>query len=326
MRSVRTFILSFCLFWVCLVLMTGCAQNRQTIARLEQENAQQRERIWQSNRKMEDFRQENLALRQQLAALQGQDRSNAPVSQPQTQLQSPPQSSIIQSSPGSGRIDRSAVAPTPQPSTLGTPTTPQALPINPPAGSQAEVAGVPHRTIRVRKTDSSAVHSVSILADKAKPIHYEGLHAEIQLKDANGGIVLAPAPLYVMVTDPSKPADQARISKWRYTAEDLAAIINSGQAAISIPLNMAWERACPENLDLELHILYHTSDQRILSHRARIDLAQSTVPQSAVSAAAGQAVGASVSVPSGVNGNAASGNSPASSGSPYSRPVWTPEP
>ncbi|MBO5436927.1 MAG: hypothetical protein J6A23_04630, partial [Thermoguttaceae bacterium] len=151
---------------------------------------------------------------------------------------------------------------------------------------------------------------------KAKPIHYEGLHAEIQLKDANGGIVLAPAPLYVMVTDPSKPEDQARVSKWRYTAEDLAGIINSGQAAISIPLNMAWERSCPQNLDLELHILYHTSDQRILSHRARINLAQSAAPQSMTSAA-DPAVGASVSVP-----NAAG----TSSASPYSRPVWTPEP
>ncbi|MBO5438783.1 MAG: hypothetical protein J6A23_14070 [Thermoguttaceae bacterium] len=80
MRSASTFISSLCLFFLCFVLTTGCAQNRQTIARLEQENAQQRERIWQSNRKMEDFRQENLALRQQLAALQGKNRSSASAS------------------------------------------------------------------------------------------------------------------------------------------------------------------------------------------------------------------------------------------------------
>lgn len=311
MRSASTFISSLCLFFLCFVLTTGCAQNRQTIARLEQENAQQRERIWQSNRKMEDFRQENLALRQQLAALQGQNRSSVSRS-------SQPQASIIQQN--SGTNDPSAVPQTEPISTLGVPTSPQTLPVNPSAGSQAVMDGTPHRTIRVRKTDSSSVHSVTILADKAKPIHYEGLHAEIQLKDANGGIVLAPAPLYVMVTDPSKPEDQARVSKWRYTAEDLAGIINSGQAAISIPLNMAWERSCPQNLDLELHILYHTSDQRILSHRARINLAQSAVPQSMTSAA-DPAVGASVSVP-----DAAGSPSASSSNSPYSRPVWTPEP
>ncbi len=311
MRSASIFISSLCLFFLCFVLTTGCAQNRQTIARLEQENAQQRERIWQSNRKMEDFRQENLALRQQLAALQSQNRSSASRS-------SQPQASIIQQN--SGTNDPSAVPQTEPISTLGAPTSPQTLPVNPSAGSQAVMDGTPHRTIRVRKTDSSSVHSVTILADKAKPIHYEGLHAEIQLKDANGGIVLAPAPLYVMVTDPSKPEDQARVSKWRYTAEDLAGIINSGQAAISIPLNMAWERSCPQNLDLELHILYHTSDQRILSHRARINLAQSAAPQSMTSAA-DPAVGASVSVP-----NTAGSPSASSSNSPYSRPVWTPEP
>ena len=311
MRSASTFISSLCLFFLCFVLTTGCAQNRQTIARLEQENAQQRERIWQSNRKMEDFRQENLALRQQLAVLQGKNRSSASAS-----YSNQPQESIIQPTQSPGTNDPSAVSQTPPVSTLGTPTSPQTLPVNPSAGSQAVMDGTPHRTIRVRKTDSSSVHSVTILADKAKPIHYEGLHAEIQLKDANGGIVLAPAPLYVMVTDPSKPEDQARVSKWRYTAEDLAGIINSGQAAISIPLNMAWERSCPQNLDLELHILYHTSDQRILSHRARINLAQSAAPQSMTSAA-DPAVGASVSVP-----NAAG----TSSASPYSRPVWTPEP
>ncbi|MCR5163612.1 MAG: hypothetical protein K6C40_06305 [Thermoguttaceae bacterium] len=277
MKTIVSSLLSLGFLAVAILSSGGCAQNQQAIARLEQENAQQRERIWQSNRKMEDFRQENEALRQQIATLQNQRSSSAGWTTPGT------------SAPGTTSSPASVpnVPPQPPATILGNPSSPANIPVNPQTGAQASIGGS-GKTIRVRKTDSQNVHSVQILAEKTRAIHYEGLHAEFQMKDAAGNIILAPGPTVVMVTDPTKPQDSARVSKWVYTAEDIADIINNGQAGISIPLNMAWAKSCPENLNLELHILFRTSDGRLLEHRAKIDLTPKSISQQSGIAAAPQ--------------------------------------
>ena len=226
---------------------------------------------------MEDFRQENEALRQQIATLQNQRSTSAGWTTPGTSV---PTSMPVQS-------PLPAVSPQPPATTLGNPSSPASIPVNPATGSQATIGG-PGKTIRVRKTDSQNVHSVQILAEKTRAIHYEGLHAEFQMKDSAGNIILAPGPTVVMVTDPSKPQDSSRVSKWVYTAEDIADIINSGKAGISIPLDMAWAKSCPENLNLELHLLFRTNDGRLLEHRAKINLAAKSISQSSGIAAAPQ--------------------------------------
>jgi len=279
MKALVSLLLSLGILAAILLSSGGCAQNKQAIARLEQENAQQRERIWQSNRKMEDFRQENEALRQQIATLQSQ-KSPAIATNSGWSSQSVPTQTVAPA------VTRPAISPQPPATTLGEPSSPANIPVNPATGSQVAIGS--GRTIHVRKTDSQNVHSVQILAEKAKAIHYEGLHAEFQMKDAAGNIVLAPAPVVIMVTDPTKTGEASRVSKWNYTAEDIADIINSGQAGISIPLNMAWAKSCPQNLNLELHILYCTSDKRMLTHRARINLASDSVSQATAVATAPQ--------------------------------------
>ncbi len=274
---------------LCVVLSTGCAQNQQAIARLEQENAQQRERIWRSNRKMEDFRRENEALRQQIATLQGTNQSSSrnasySVTGRGTQTSSAynaPANSIVQPIPsmsGSAGNNSSNTPLTQQPpiSTLGEPATPQTLPTNPPTGAQVVLgAGGTPRQVRVRKTDSANVQSVTIQPAKVRAIGTEGLHAEFQLRDAAGDILLAPAPLEVAVLAMSeKNSDKPMcVSEWKYTAEDVADIINNGQAGLTIPLDMAWAKECPDNHGLELQILYYTSDKRILIHRVPFNLA-----------------------------------------------------
>ena len=65
-----------------------------------------------------------------------------------------------------------------------------------------------------------------------------------------------------------------------YKPEEIADIINHGQAGISVPLDMSWAKSCPENLDLELHILYRTSDGRLLQQSAKINLAAKSISQS----------------------------------------------
>ena len=305
MKTIVSSLLSLGFFTAAILLLGGCAQNQQTITRLEQENAQQRERIWQSNRKMEDFRQENEALRQQIATLQNQKSPSAGWTTPGAST-----TNTI-STPAS----LPAVSPQPPATTLGNPSSPASIPINPATGAQATIGG-PGKTIRVRKTDSQNVHSVQILPEKTRPIHYEGLHAEFQMKDAAGNIILAPGPTVIVVTDPTKTGDASRISKWNYTAEDIADIINNGQAGISIPLNMAWAKSCPENLDLELHILYSTSDGRLLTHRAKVNLAARSTSQPSGIAAAPQGGLTLESANPQVGTNAGS----------VQRPTWGPNP
>lgn len=168
----------------------------------------------------------------------------------------------------------------------------------------------PQRLV-VRKTDSSAVYSVEILRQSVKPINYQGLHVEVQMKDAQGNIVLAAAPLAVVVTDPMLPEKESRISRWDYTAEEIAEIINAGQAGISVPLNMGWENGqYPGKNQLEIHLLYQTSDKRMLSCRLPVDLT-ATAFQNAPQAQA------AVSQPQ-VGANAADVAA--------ERPAWSPSP
>ena len=346
MKPIDRLLLSFVLPLFCVFLISGCAQNQQAIARLEQENAQQRERIWQSNRKMEDFRQENEALRQQLAALQEKNRISGTsaanfhstpssiAARPDSIVQPIRQNSAANHSSASfsttnpksnGNSSMNSpmnITPQPPAATLGTPSTLENQTINPPSGARISMEN--HgKTIRVRKTDSRNVHSISILPQKARKIDTRGIHAEFQMKDSSGNIVLAAAPISVMITDPSLPENHSRISEWKYSAEDIADVINSGQAAITIPLNMEWANSCPQNPNLELHILYYTSDKRILMHRARIDLtprpSQATVSTQSKVPSGGLILGNSN--PS-VGSNAAQA-SPAAS---LSRPEWSPEP
>ncbi|MDO4575537.1 MAG: hypothetical protein Q4D98_10045 [Planctomycetia bacterium] len=307
-------------------LLCGCAsQKRDAIVALEQENAQQRERIWQSNRKMEDFRRENESLRRQIESLQSQSpsavRSSRPAISPQpTEFRG--QSNASSPSP---RVTlpkvESKIPASPPGVELGTPSTdtPDWLQpekngatlenLNPATGNQAN----PPQRMVVRKTDSRAVYSVHLQESSVKAIHYEGIHVEFQMKDAQGNIVLAPAPLVVMVTDPSLPENQARISKWVYSAEEIAEIINSGQAALTIPLDMAWEKGCPENMNLEVHLLYQTSDKRLLMSRIPVHLGAYAAEENSVTAIPETAtvtpqVGSAAVVPA------------------PERPVWTPEP
>ncbi len=333
--------LSFIFLIFCAFQISGCAQNQQTIARLEQENAQQRERIWQSNRKMEDFRQENESLRQQLAVLQGKNRAgnssasystgtvraNAAV-QPlaQSSLNGRSSNAVSPSTPGAveTRPTNSSmnIAPQPPTATLGVPSSLENQTVYPPSGSKISI-GNTGKTLRVRKTDSKNVHSIAILPQKARKIDTRGLHAEFQMKDSAGDVVLAAAPISVMVTDPSLPENQSRISEWKYSAEDIADVINSGQAAIAIPLNMEWANACPQNPNLELHILYYTSDKRILMHRAKIDLNVRSASGSASvasSAYSGAFIPGTSNPPVGTNADLPS------SAKTFSKPEWSPTP
>ncbi|MDO4584878.1 MAG: hypothetical protein Q4D62_12340 [Planctomycetia bacterium] len=272
------------------VSLCGCAaQNQQSLTALEQENAMQRERIWKSNLKMEDFRRENEILRQQIAYLETQIKSpGRSTSTPSTggSILSPTPRTEPQATRSTTVLpSQKPISKNPPAVELGTPSQetpawlqpengsgPMLESVQPPTGNLVQLPREKTPVI-VRKVDSSAVYTVQILQESVQPIHYEGIHVEFQMKDAQGNPVLAAAPVVLMVTDPSRPEKESRISKWVYSPEEIAEIINSGQAGLTIPLNMAWEQGCPENLQLEVHLLYQTSDKRLLMSRVSVQLA-----------------------------------------------------
>ena len=280
----RSTVFLTCALVAASIWLTGCAGQRRdmqnSLAELEAENAMQRDRIWKSNMKMEDFRRENEALRRQVAQLEAQTGKSAGSSggyTPNTQNPVTTPTSVVGTSSTptlEPSAAQNAVPGNPPAVQLGAPSNAspdwlQSAEPNPPAGTMVQA---PQRLV-VRKTDSSAVYSVEILRQSVKPINYQGLHVEVQMKDAQGNIVLAAAPLAVVVTDPMLPEKESRISRWDYTAEEIAEIINAGQAGISVPLNMGWENGqYPGKNQLEIHLLYQTSDKRMLSCRLPVDL------------------------------------------------------
>ncbi|MDO4569704.1 MAG: hypothetical protein Q4D38_04915 [Planctomycetia bacterium] len=329
-----------------LVLQTGCALNNARIEALERENAEQRQRIWKSNVKMDDFRRENEALRNQIAQLEsnssrgssrqhsvlgGSATSGATSGSAGSPLLSPlPErsgSSPLSPTPHTSSGGTLPLSTTPPPSSLGTPTTegvpdwlePEAKALNPPSGSLVTPEGAA-RQVRVRKTDSREVYSVELLPEKAYAIHYQGVHAEFRLKDAAGNIVLAPGNIVVKITDPKKPPKSALVSKWVYTPQKIAEIINSGNAGLSIPLDMEWVKDCPENLNLEIHILYQTSDKRLLIDRKPIDLARGSY-EDASGLASNAASGLQAAPVAPPVGSAAGAQDPF-----LERPQWSPNP
>ncbi len=218
---------------------------------------------------------------------------------------------------------------------------PEATPIHPPTGSfvpDPGAGGTPRKWLVVRKTDSSTVQRVQIMKSHVRPLNYDGLHLEFQMLDAQNQIVLAAAPLTVMVTDPTLPEQQAVIAQWDYSAADIAEMINAGQAAISIPLNMEWEKGCPQNLKLQIHVMFVTSDGRRLVDRVYMNLEElafagqplhtlaDITPPAEMAATVGH-VGANAGNPE-TQPRREQHSSPqrAEDRVPMKRPVWTPEP
>ncbi|MDO4551643.1 MAG: hypothetical protein Q4C96_10385 [Planctomycetia bacterium] len=299
------------------VIQGGCAPSRQTkqsLICLEQENAAQRARIFDDKCRIEEFRRENASLKKRIRTLEDQlatreqipnriqnyssrssARTDTALRAQSVPKKSPPhtENSILPST-------NNVISPEPPKIEKGTPSsvTPTDIftqnmlteaPVSASVGNLARLSAAPDslpKRIRVRKTDSSSVHRVRLLENSIRPCNYDGLYLNFQMFDENHQIILAAAPVIVAVTDPSQPQEHSLISRWIFTAEEIAEIINSGEASLSVPLGLAWEHGCPQNLKLKVHIHYSTSDNRQLIDEVSVNLQEAafTEPQKGLAA------------------------------------------
>ena len=92
----------------------------------------------------------------------------------------------------------------------------------------------------------------------------EGITASIEPRDAQGQLVAAAAPVSVVVLDPAEKGDAARIARWEFSAEEIAAMAQSTRLSEGIHLAMLWPDRPPVHGRLHLFVRYSTSDGRRL--------------------------------------------------------------
>lgn len=276
--------------------------RRDRVNALEEDRAQLTERVWKSKYALEDLHQENESLRARVARLESQLSAHGRI----------PSNAGIFEGTASQKLEKDVyqgtgvtLGQTPEASQSRLPSTPEVKGSRPtqdispwldsektPSGTQDVVlpdlelntpnrpvgsrVELPAKQIRIRKTDSRNVERINIISQNVNPILYEGLHVEVELRDDHDKIVMAAAPLELVVTDPTRPRDSWVMLRRTFKAEEVAKIINSGQAGLSIPFNIAWKAGCPDNLKLQVHALMLTSDGRRLVDRKMVDLAEAS--------------------------------------------------
>lgn len=350
-----------------VVACAGCTpfrHNRQVQAELKQENTKQRARMYRDRARMEEFQRENDLLRRRVEELQSQldtrqqtpnrmrqigpattDNSavrgqstidTPPRREPTRTFVAAPETSAVpampppvEKGPASTEVPDDIFKDLPLEGPLQEPNTlPSAIPIHPATGSNAGDA-LPKRIV-VRKTDSSSVYRVRLMKAHVRPVNYDGLQLEFQMLDVDNQIVLAAAPVSVMVMDPTVAGEPLQIGRWNFTAAEIAESINAGEAAISVPLGMAWRHGCPQNLKLQIHLLYITSDGRMLVDRVYVDLEElafAAAPKHTLADATLDSFPPSEMAPTvgHIGSNAGSAPAAVAPSIPLERPVWTPE-
>ena len=92
----------------------------------------------------------------------------------------------------------------------------------------------------------------------------EGIVAVVQPRDADGRLIEAPAPVSVVVLDPALSGQAARVARWDFTAEEVAARYRRNGTREGIRLEMVWPADPPQHGRLHLFVRYRTDDGRAL--------------------------------------------------------------
>jgi len=92
----------------------------------------------------------------------------------------------------------------------------------------------------------------------------EGVAASIEPRDARGRLIAAAAPVSVVLLDPAEQGQSARIARWDFSAEEIAAMSQAAQGTEGIHLAMDWPDSPPAHGRLHLFVRYTTDDGRKL--------------------------------------------------------------
>lgn len=100
----------------------------------------------------------------------------------------------------------------------------------------------------------------------------EGIAASIEPRDARGRLVAAAAPVSVVVLDPAEQGAAARVARWDFSADEIAALGQTTQKTEGIHLAMDWPDKPPAHGRLHLFVRYTTDDGRKLEAKQEIDV------------------------------------------------------
>jgi len=92
----------------------------------------------------------------------------------------------------------------------------------------------------------------------------EGIVIVVRPRDAEGRLIEAPAPVTVVVLDPALSGEAARVARWDFTAEEVAARCGRSGDGEGIRLEMVWPADPPQHDRLHLFVRYRTDDGRAL--------------------------------------------------------------
>ncbi len=110
----------------------------------------------------------------------------------------------------------------------------------------------------------------------------DGLQVVFHPLDENGHLLRVPAAVSIVLLDPSLEGEAARVARWDFTEDEVAAAIRaSGNDEGGIPLKVVWRDRVPRNEVLHLFVRYTTADGRKLEDQIEVRIRLTASPTSA---------------------------------------------
>ncbi|MCS7304980.1 MAG: hypothetical protein NZ602_07720 [Thermoguttaceae bacterium] len=117
---------------------------------------------------------------------------------------------------------------------------------------------------------STEVHSIRILPALTGGYNAdgqpgdEGITVGLQPVDAQGRVVLAAAPISIVLIDPGISDDSGRVARWDFAAEQIAALSENLPDGEALRITLLWPTFPPRHNRLHLFVRYITADGRKL--------------------------------------------------------------
>ena len=129
------------------------------------------------------------------------------------------------------------------------------------------------------RTDNTRVSQITLrqLPGRAGTLNRrpgdEGLNLLVEPRDADGRLVVAAAPVSVVVLDPALTGEAARVARWDFAAEEIAGRFATTTGGQGILLETVWPAGPPIHNRLHLFVRYTTNDGRKVEAEKVIDVA-----------------------------------------------------
>jgi len=296
-------------FWHMVVLGLGCVaatgcRTNQNLVLLERELRLQEDKIYELEDCLEDHqmalescRRENAALRRHLADGDGDGDLGAgsrfEATPPSRQKKSPSSPgnlappSIQLPTEGGAEIPDSlkgtGVPPLPGldvPERLQAPSDQKELPSPGEAETPAEVPTPEDNATSGAAPESARVERITLSKLLTGGYNADGRHGDegvsmvLEPRDAQGRLLPAAASISVVVLDPALTGQAARVARWDFSAQEIAAMYQKTALGEGFQLDMLWPAVPPRHPELKMFVRYTTADGRKLEtdHAFKVDL------------------------------------------------------